>query len=142
MSTTPKEGDPPIVVQILCLQVHTLVNDRVWRVLENLHRDPKLHVGPAVTAVLATTMDLLARLNVYMGYPFRFARICCKWFPATYQRAITQFLAERSDALDAGFSLQLQEMALAQPSEMQERAFLTSDGVQAFLEEGAGLFAN
>ena len=142
LSRIPAEGEPPIVVRILKDELHDLVNGQVWSVLGNLHRDPKLHAGPAVVAILATAMDLVARLNVFKGYPFRFAKMCRKWFPPTYQRAINEFLREPSDALDAGYSLPLQEMALAQPDEWQQTSFMMSDEVQAFLEDGAHIFMN
>ena len=48
----------------------------------------------ASTALLATTGDLMARLNMYREYPYLFVVMCARWFPATYQHAITLFLQQ------------------------------------------------
>ena len=63
--------------------------------------------------------------------------MCARWFPATYQHAITLFLQQPDEMLDTGFSLELQNMALAQGDETQQRGFLLSDEVQKFMEEAA-----
>ena len=103
----------------------------------HLRNDPKLHQPAAATAVLATAVDLAARLDAYLRYPYKFAAMCRKWFPGTYQNAISSFLQELAKGLDKGFSLPLQEMALRQNGEMRQRNFLLSDAVQEFLEEAA-----
>ena len=69
-------------------------------------------------------MDLVARLDHYLQYPYKFARMSRKWFPFQYQDAITRFLQEPASNLDAGFSLQLQEDALAQGTELKQRFFV------------------
>ena len=83
-------------------------------------------------------MDLIARLDTYLAYPYKFALMCRKWFPKRqYQSAISEFLQASPKELDKGFSLPLQEMALSQNDEMRQRGFLLSDAVQEFLEEAA-----
>ena len=79
--------------------------------------------GVATGALLGTTVDLVARLSHYMQCLLNFARMSRKWAPFQYQDAVTRFLQEPARNLDAGFSLQLQEAALAQGTELQQRFF-------------------
>ena len=75
-----------------------------------------------------------------MQYPYRFVRMCRKWFFITYRHDITLFLKAEDSELDVGFSLPLQALALAQDGEMRQRAFKESDAVQDWLEEVASAF--
>ena len=140
MSTDPKEGDPPIVVAIQQGQAHDLLNHRLQDLLEVVHNDPDLNLAAATGALLATAANVIARLNEYKKYPYKFVIMCRKWFPVTYTRAVTHFLKAPAGELDVGFGLQLQGLALAQVGELQQRAFMLSDVVQELLEGAAVAF--
>ena len=114
-----------------------IINEKLQYLLENLCNDPYLDQLAAVTALLATAVDLLARLDVYLNNIYGFARMCKRWFPMTHQHYITLFLAEADDNLDVGFSLPLQKIALARGDEHQQREFMLSDEVQSLLEDAA-----
>jgi len=143
MSAVPKEGEPPTIVAIQQGKAHDIVERRLQHLLGVLHCDPDLNLAAATGALLATAGDLIARLNEYLRHPYRFVAMCRKWFPGTFRYAITKFLQTPEKELDAGFSGELQRLALAKDGEMSQRAFMSSDQVQAFLEETASaLFAN
>ena len=69
-------------------------NEKLQHLLENLCNDPDLDQLAAVTALLATAVDLVARLNVYLKNTYGFARMCKQWFPLSHQHYITLFLSE------------------------------------------------
>ena len=140
MSTNPKEGDVPIVVAIQQGKAHDLLNNRLQHLLEVVHYDPDLNLAAATGALLATATNVIARLNEYKKYPYKFVTMSSKWFPVTYGHAITKFLAAPADDLDVGFSLQLQGLALAESGELEQRAFIMSDVVQQLLEGAADAF--
>ena len=139
MSSYHKDGDPPKVVQILKGKAHDEVQTRLQHLLVHLRNDPQLDQPAAATQLLATAVDLTARLDTYLAYPYKFALMCRKWFPAPrqYQNAITAFLRESPKELDKGFSLPFQEMALSRNDEQEQRVVLMSYAVQEFLEEAA-----
>ena len=91
MSTNPKEGDVPIVVAIQQGKAHDLLNHRLQHLLEVVHYDPDLNLAAATGALLATAANVIARLNEYKKYPYKFVTMCSKWFPVTHGRAITLF---------------------------------------------------
>ena len=91
MSTNPKEGDVPIVVAIQQGKAHDLLNHRLQHLLEVVHYDPDLNLAAATGALLATATNVIARLNEYKKYPYKFVTMCSKWFPATHRRAVTLF---------------------------------------------------
>ena len=59
--------------------------------------DPDLDQLAAVTALLATAVDLVARLNVYLKNTYGFARMCKQWFPVSHQHYVTLFLHEADE---------------------------------------------
>ena len=134
-SSKPKEGEPPLAVALARGDGHRLVTDRMQYLFTHIQHDPVLEIGPAVTALLATAADLVLRLNTYLQWPFKIGFMCKKWFPATYLRAISSFVCSRSEQLDIGFSLQLQDLALAQGSEMQAISWLATGALQNFMSE-------
>jgi len=143
MSAKPKEGEPPVVVALQQGKAHEILDLRLQRIFGSMHYDPDLHIGAATSALLGTAGDLTARLKQYMLYPYRIVKMCRKWFPATHRHEITRFLQAATEELDVGFSLALQRRALAEDSELLQRAFMLSDAVQEFLEATAdALFAN
>ena len=70
MSTFPKEGEAPKVVDLLRGKAHDEVDITLSYLLENLIKDPRLDQAAAATALLATAGDLMARLNMYREYPY------------------------------------------------------------------------
>ena len=105
-----------------------------------MHLDPDLNLSAATGALLGTAADLKARLDEYLKYPGKAFQMCRRWWPQTYRHAISKFLQATTEELDVGFSLELQRLALAQEGEMQQRAFLSSDKVQKFLEASVVAF--
>ena len=105
-----------------------------------------IHYGPKTktwiyAALLGTAADLVARLDAALLFSYKFCRMCRRWFPATYQHAITSFLQASAEELDVGFSWQLQCVVLALDGELLQRAFLSSPEVQDFLEDKAVAFS-
>ena len=137
MSRRPREGEPPTIVAIQKYKAHDIVDERLQHLLENMHYDTCLNLGAATTALFGTAGDLIVRINGYMRYPYRFVRMCRKWFPLTWRSDITSFLQAEDSELDVGFSLPLQAVALAQDGESCQRAFMESDAVQDWLLEVA-----
>ena len=90
-----------------------ILNEKLQDLLDVAHYDPHLDLAAATRALLETAADLNARLLFYKRYPYKFVRMIGKWFPITHKHAITEFLAAASGELDAGFSMPLQELALA-----------------------------
>ena len=133
----PDKGEPPKLVELLKLKAHVIVDEKLQHLLENLCTYPDLDQLAAVTALLATAVDLVARLNVYLKNTYGFARMCKQWFPMSHQHYITLFLKEADENLDVGFSLPLQKIALARGGEQEQRAFMLSDEVQDLLEDAA-----
>ena len=104
ISKNPGKGEPPKLVELLKLKDHVIINEKLQHLLENLCNDPDLDQLAAVTALLATAVDLIARLNEYLKNPYRFARMCKKWFPQSHQHDITLLLNEADENLDRVFS--------------------------------------
>ena len=140
MSAIPKDGEIPTLVALHRGKAHEILTARLQRLLDVMHLDPDLNLSAATGALLGTAADLKARLDVYLLYPGKFVLMCRRWFPITYKYAIGQSLQARIEELDAGFSLQLQRLALALEGEIQQRAFLGSDNVQKFMEESVVAF--
>ena len=107
MIAQPQAGEPPKIVQI-----HELLNAKLQRLLDVAHYDPDLDLAAATGALLGTAGDVNARLTFYMQYPYAFVKMIKKWFPMSYNHAITVFLKADAGDLDAGFSLVLQCLAL------------------------------
>ena len=61
MSTFPKEGEAPKVVDLLRGKAHDEVDITLSYLLENLKKDPHLDQAAAATALLATAGDLMTR---------------------------------------------------------------------------------
>ena len=125
----------PLVIQKF--KAHDILDERLQHLLENMHYDTGLNLGAATTALFGTAADLIVRINGYMQYPYRFVRMCRKWFCITYRHDITLFLQAEDSELDVGFALPLQAIALALDGEMRQRAFMESAAVQDWLEEVA-----
>ena len=143
MSAQPQAGDPPTVVALQQGKAHEVLESRLQHLLKVLHYDPDLNVAAATGALVGTAADLTARLNAYLLCPYKFVRLCRRWFPSTYCGSVTSFLQEPSCKLDVAFSAPLQSLALAQDGESSQRGLLLSDSVQEFLEEAAlSLLAN
>ena len=107
-----------------------------------VRRDPDLELGPAATVLLATSIDLVLRLNKYKQYPFAMCFLCQRWFPAAL-RNIADFLHTDAENLDVGFSLQIHAYAWSGRNEMQAIAWLASPPVQNFIVEAiAEMFAS
>ena len=140
MSSRPKQGEPPTIVAIQKFKAHDILDERLQHLLENMHYDTCLNLAAATTALFGASADLILRINGYMQYPYRFVRMCRKWFCLTFRHDITSFLQAEDSELDVGFSLSLQALALAQDEEMRQRAFMESDVVQDWLEEVATAF--
>ena len=140
MSTQPQAGEPPIVVQILMGKVDRMLNEKLQHLLDVAHYDPHLDLTAATGALIETAADLNARLKVYKRYPYAFAKMIGRWFPTTYKHAVTDFLAALPGEFDAGFSLPLQELALAEGNELAQHALLLRRDVQTFLDNAATAF--
>ena len=140
MSTKPKEGEPPIVAQIHMGRLGRILNEKLQTLLDVAHYDPHLDLAAATGALLETAADLNARLIFYTRCPYTVVKMVGSWFPMTYKHAVTEFLAAEAGELDAGFSLPLQELALAEGSELAQQAFLLRRNVQQFLENSAHAF--
>lgn len=83
-SSKPNDGELPLAVSLAKGDWHDLVVERLQRLIGSIWKDPALAVGPAFSALLATAVDLILRLNVYRRYPFRMCLLCRRWFPATF----------------------------------------------------------
>ena len=113
MSRRPKQGEPPTIVLIQKYKAHEILDERLQHLLENMHYDTCLNLGAATTALFGTAADLIVRINGYMQYPYRFVRMCRKWFRFTFRNDITSFLQAEDSELDVGFALPLQAIAIA-----------------------------
>ena len=140
MSASPASGGIPVIVAIHKGDVHAELKTTLQRLIEVMHIDPFLNHAAAVFALLGTAGDLVVRLDHYMRYPYKFVQMVAKWFPTSHHRAITAFLRADAAELDAGFSLVLQELALAEDGEMAQRAFLLQRDVQTLLENAGSAF--
>ena len=117
------KGEPPKLVELLKLKAHVIINEKLQHLLENLCNDPDLDQLGAVTALLATAADLVARLNLYLNDTCGFSRMCKKWFPQSHQHYITLFLNEADENLDTGFCLPLQKLPFPWVMHMNKELF-------------------
>ena len=124
MSNQPPTVKTPKIVEIQQGKLHELLNTKMQRLLDVAHYDPDLDLAAATGALLGTAGDVNARLDFYMQYPYAFVKMIRKWFPMTYKHAITVFLKADAGDLDAGFSLVLQCLALAEEGDMAQKGIL------------------
>lgn len=130
-------GDVEVPMLVLLTQgeAQKLVEDKLADVLSSLCNDEDLEVGPAVSSLIATAVDLLVRFRQYQEYPCRLAMSCQRWNPDGFLVAIMDFLQEPKEKLDLGYSLPLQRLAKAENrTEMDAIAFMAGPAVQGALE--------
>ena len=87
MSRRPKQGEPPIIVDIQKYKAHDIVDGRLQHLLEHMHLDTGLNLGAATGALFGTAADSIVRINMFMQYPHSFVKMCRKWFPGTFRPA-------------------------------------------------------
>ena len=122
--------ETPILFRFFKAEAHNAVQTELSNILGSMWFDRELEAGLAATALFATAMDLVLRLQQYREYPCRLSTLCSRWNPVTYLTAIIDFLYERDGKLDIGYSLQLKRIAWSKGSEMLAIAFLASSSVQ------------
>ena len=142
MSRNPKEGEPPILVSIHQKKAHEELRRLLRHLLTVMHQDPDLNLEAATGALFATAIDLIARLDQYLKFPYKFVTMCRRWFPNSCRIAIGDFLAAPAADLDVGFTLELRNLALAQIGERRQYEFMLSEVVQEFLEGSAIAFCS
>ena len=131
----PKEGQPPKVVTLATDVATDLITYRLCRLFHAMPDGPLLEIGPATSNLLATAVDLMLRFKKLQQYPFRLCRLCRRWFPETFVKAILDFLHASMENLDVGVSQQLRELAGVGRSESQAIGWLASAPVQDLLEQ-------
>ena len=76
MSREPTEGELPTVVAIHQNTAHDLLNDQLQHLLGLLYYDPDLNLSAATCALHGIAVDLKARLDKYLQYPYKFVWRC------------------------------------------------------------------
>jgi hypothetical protein len=133
-SSKVERGARPVMVKLCNGDVHDLVATRLQRLLGVMHMDTALEIGPALAGLLATTIDICLRFDVFTRYPFRICRLSKKWFPHTWLQAIYTFLHEPPERLDLGVGQQLHSLAWGQGSEAAAITWLASLSVQEVID--------
>ena len=135
-SLNPSTGETPVLVRLANREATDLVEKRCGDIfVQMVACDPALELVPAVNVVLTTAMDLLLRVQAFLGYPIKLVRMSKRWFPGAYLRSVRGFLQEPVERLDVGAGAELHRLAWSHGSEMAACAWLLRTAVQDFLDK-------
>ena len=135
MSANPSTGETPVLVRLACGEAGACVEQRCRHIWAHMGGDPVLEMAPAANVVLTTGMDLTLRMHLCMGYPVALVRMSKRWFPASYLRAVHNFLKEPVGRLDVGAGLQLHQLAWSRGDEMAACRWLIGTSVQDLVDK-------
>ena len=138
VTTNPTTKDVPPVVRLLRRDVTGVLEERLQQVFSGIATgaDPTLEVGPAVTMLVGTGMDLHVRIELFLDYPIKLCRLSKRWFPVVYLSHAHAFLETPVERLDVGVGAQLHQMAWGHGcgNEMRACAWLVSPPVQDLVD--------
>ncbi|CAK0828049.1 unnamed protein product [Prorocentrum cordatum] len=126
-------GDP-ILVELSRGDIQAAAGRSFVEILPFVPYGPLLPPTAAVTAMLGTLGNIVARLSVYEQYPTALWKCSKQFNRAGWAKECEGFLAIPEQSLDVGFSLQLQRRALRTGSESAAVTFLMGPSTQADID--------
>lgn len=133
-STRDTPSELPLLVRLAKGDPMVISSRFVSRVLGDLHLDPDVDAGAAITTLLGTAVDIHARFSEYLQFPYRLALLVRKFNPDGFLLACQDFLLAPLETLDLGAATPLRLRAMACGSPAKSLEFLVNDDIQAVLE--------
>ena len=128
----------PVLVRLGREEVQKKTAQQVTALVPMLHDvDPGLDPIHALIGLLTTLGHIFIRFSEYKTFPTQLWTLTQAFNAAGYVKAIDSFLHLPQEALDVGYSRELQRAALSQGSLLDGVSYMMSDEVQAELQ---GLF--
>eukprot|EP00959_Pyramimonas_sp_CCMP1952_P233168 4872768-Pyramimonas_sp.AAC.1 len=133
MAAKTSTGDP-LLVELGSGRLQEQAGRTLVNIVPHIPFDPVLPQLRALTSMLATMGNLVARLSVYQEYPTALYKLSQSFNPPQWSRECLAFFSVDEERLDVGFSLPLRQKADAAGSSRRAADYLMSPGVQAHVD--------
>ena len=111
----PSKG-PPTLVRLGRGDVQHMVSADISAMVPLLRADPTISLRDTIVGILATGAHIIIRFKQYLEYPTKVWRMVQIYNPTGFAASIEEFVETPVQELDVGYSLPLQQAALAKGS--------------------------